>query len=398
MSGFASLWTSDVFEELRGAWMDKNSSIFMTKNLKTLIEYCRDNGLDLKRGQLSQFLEEQNSSNIRNDNISERRISQLSKSFVTRGKFFSQLHGDIFYITKKNLFKTAKKYVMVICCQLSRMVFLEALLTLRYESKKRAITSIFERIKSMGGNVGGGTFFSDGGADFASSDIRALLSSYKMKSNVIKKREGRLSKGSAVCESRIRTVRKNLEMVVKEKNAFSFEQQLRMAELACNSQVVSSIGMSPFDALNMRPMDLAMISSDMKIRRNKYFRKELYEEQLLSVGTIVRIKFFVSKKFSSVVKESYGRLSVYFIIIEIERQRPLSFYKLADIFTFQPLHGTFSRAELLKVSISHIAACRKMQFSIKNVIKYDGGLVMYHSNYRNHVFVASDTLLRKMND
>ena len=136
-------------KQLERAWNDKNSPIFMEKSWKALKQYCKIHGLDVSRTDLQTFLERRKSSGMQYDNYSKRKIAEISKEFVMRPKLFSQLHADIMYLTKKLRYKTGKKFVMVICDQLTRTVFLEALMTLKFDSQQQALLKIFEKIKKV---------------------------------------------------------------------------------------------------------------------------------------------------------------------------------------------------------------------------------------------------------
>ena len=231
--------------------------------------------------------------------------------------------------------------------------------------------------------------------EFSSANFVKLLKQYGLKSNIIATREFRKSKGSGIAEACVRRFRMYLETVFHEyKSDTSFRQKLSYAEKACNQKTNAGLKMSAKDALLMRPLDVMAISNSLRLKRRKFLKKELNSQREILLGTIVRIRIFVSKSFASVVKESYGRLSPYFVVISIDKTRDIYSYRLCDIFTFKPLSGSYSRAELKISKISLFEACDMEEKRVKKIIEYKDGNVFFQAHYRGHVFCAQKSFVK----
>lgn len=380
------------FDELKKAWISPGSPIYLSKNWKEISNYCAQNNIDLSKNNILKFLELRQSSLLRYDDRSKRKISETGKAFVLRGKFFSQLHGDHLMLSKKFSYGTALRYIMIIVCQLSRYILVEPLSSIKYEKVEIAFKAIMERIKKIDPYYTGGHFFSDGGSEWISASFVNLLKTYGLKSNVVGQRAFRKSKGSGVAESSIRRFRMNLETVYLEhKDGVSFRDKLKYAEKACNEKRTAALGMSPQDALSMRPQDVVSISNSIRMKRRKYLKRELIDQKQIKLGTIVRIRLYVDKEFSS--KESYDRFSPYFLVIGIDKTREIFTYRVCDIFTFATLGSSYSRAELKICNISLFGACDKEEKRIKKVVKYKNEIVYYETFYRDYVFCAKKSIV-----
>ena len=378
--------------ELEKAWNFPESPIYLSKNWKEINKYCERNNINLSKNRILKFLENRKSSGIRYDDSNSHKIAQTGKAFVLRGKFFSQLHGDHLMLSKKFSYGSSLRNVMIIICALSRYILVEPLHSLKYDKVKKAFSLIMERIKQIYPDFNGGTFFSDGGSEWISANFYSLLKSYNLKSNVVGVRPFRESKGSTVAEASIRRFRMNLETVFSEKKQLSFREKLQAAEKACNEKT-NVLGISAKEALNSRPMDILMLSNSIRLRRRKYLRKELENQSVISLGTIVRVRLYVDKKFKSSVKESYSRFSPYYVVTDIDKTRDVYTYGVSDIFTFVPLSAMYSKAELKICDIDLFNACSKEEINISKVIKYDKELVYYKSYYLDHEFCAQKSIM-----
>lgn len=383
----------EVLKELKKAWVQPESGIYLSKNWRQLKSYCDKNGIEISKEDIHKFIELQNTSDVSYDNRSKRRIAQLGKNFVFRGKLFSQLHGDVMVMKPGRNYGTAYKFLLIVQCQLSRYIFAEPIYSLKFVHLQKAFLTIMDNLKGIFPTFNGGTFFSDGGGEFSSKAFVSLLKQFKLKSNIVGIRPYRGTKGSGVAERAVRRFRICFETAMAEYRGLTFKEKLKKAEAACNNTIVVPLGMSAKAALDMNAMDLVMLSRNYQVKSRKHLRAELLGQKVLAVGTIVRVVRFVDKNFSSTVKESYGRLSPYYIIVDIEKTRSVFSYMLADIFTFFPLSGTFTIAELKQCNISHVSACEKTELMVKKVLKVDIDKVKYITWYPSHVFVAPKTIL-----
>ena len=163
----------------------------------------------------------------------------------------------------------------------------------------------------------------------------------------------------------------------------------------CNSEYLSSIQMSARDALQHKPMYLVLKSESLRLGRRKYLRAELAkgENQSLDEYKVVQVKKFEEKKFRSARKESYKFLSPYFVIKKVLRNAPIFRYKLASLFSFKELSGTFSKAELRIVPLNYIEACKKLETQISSVIKRDKNYVYYEIANCDRTFIANVSLI-----
>ena len=266
--------------------------------------------------------------------------------------------------------------------------------SLKFKDQKKAWQSIFDKIKKVKPNSEIATIISDAGPENRNKDIEAFFTNLKIKVNLVQTRPFRMSKGATAIESAIRRIRKNLESVISnKKKRTNFKETLLMVEKMCNNQVLSSIKMSPNEALRHKPEYILLMSQSNKYRKRKHLRTELNDQVEIPMFTIVQIKKFQQKQFTSVRKESYGHVSSYFIVVEILKDREIFTYKVAELFTFNKLPGSYSKAELKIPTISYIEACSKEQSIIHKIVKKKGNLIFYKNPFSNDTHVANITLL-----
>ena len=383
------------FNELQKAWLLPSSPIYLTHDVKEIKKYCDQNGLDMQKEEITKFLEKSKSSNLKAEDGKNKKIREVSKKFVLRSKMFSQLHADIFMLSKSRSYNTTLRYIFIIACSLSSFLLVEPLSSLKFEFIKKAFENLMVRIKDVYPSFDskGATLFTDFGGEWASSSFLELLKKYGMKRNLIRLREFRKSKGSGFIEKSIRQYRLMFERVNIEHKDIPFREKLRRAENACNNTKAASLKMAPSDAILMRPLDVVSLKMDYRLRNRKYLLHEIVNQKEIAIGTIVRVKYFVSKSFHSTVKESYSRYSCYFIITSCDKTREIYTYSLSDIFTFVELNGSYNRYELKICDINLFDACAKMERRVKKVTKKKDDLVWYESFYRDYVFCAKKSLI-----
>ena len=103
----------------------------------------------------------------------------------------------------------------------------------------------------------------------------------------------------------------------------------------------------------------------------------------------------VKKAMPASVKESYSetRLSPMYVITDYEIGRDLVYYILSDIFLFKRLTGSFSIAELQVVNLDLFSAIAKEEKRIKEIIAYDGNMVIYKSYYNDLQLIANKKMV-----
>ena len=75
-------------EKLKNAWTDSNSDIFHNKNVNDIKDFCFQNGIDISKKEIKTFLDGTESGNIKFENVNNKQVSEVSKEFTLRGKFF----------------------------------------------------------------------------------------------------------------------------------------------------------------------------------------------------------------------------------------------------------------------------------------------------------------------
>ena len=380
---------SEKEKKLLSAWNDKKSPIFHSKHLKDIYDFSLRNNLDLKKREIKRFLELRNSADVTYEDGNQKKQSEISKSFNLRPRFFSQLHGDVMYLSRKYEYRTNLKFVFLIVCALSKMTFVEPVYSLKFKFMEKAFEAILKRIKELV-DFKGGTFFGDGGPEMANNSFRRLLRSHNIKLNIISTRPYRRSKGSPLAESRIRAFRQSLETQYAEGLKLPFREMLKNAEHSLNHKS-TSIGISPFEILNHRPLEIMSMTMSRRLKNRPYLRKAFNFDKGINVGQVVRVRLMVKKEFSA--KESYGRLSPYYIVTSIENDRDVNYYRLSDIFTFKELSASYSEAELKKMNIGLFEAIEKEQKRVKKIVNYVENDVIYECFYEGLLICANKSII-----
>ena len=265
-------------EKLKNAWSDPNSSIYHNKNVRHIKEYCFENAIDVSEAEIKSFLDQNESGNVKFEKVNNKYVSEVSKEFSLRGKFFSQLHADTIHLSKKMKYATNLKYILLVTCALSRYVLLAGMFDLKFKSMEKAFISILNRIKQIYPQFTTATLFCDGGSEMKSSAITSLLSKYGVKVNVIAQRPFRKSIGSGIAERQIRTVRLFFQTEFAENKALPFKEKLLNVEKTVN-QRKTFLGLSPLDCLKARPMDIVMLSRSKKLKRRGYLREAMKKKK-----------------------------------------------------------------------------------------------------------------------
>ena len=380
-------------DELQRAWFFPGSSIYLNYNWREIKKYCEKNQIDVSKESILKFIETNRSSNLKAENGTNLKGSHISKNFALRPRFFSQIHSDVFFLSGKRSYNTNMRYILIIACALSNYVMVESLNNLKFDNVKKAFLSLISRIKKLVPNFKAGEWISDGGSEWENSSFKSLIKQFGFKQNIIRLRDYRGSKGSGYIENKIRYFRRIFERVISENKGLNFREILNRAERICNESISANIKMSPLDALLMKPLDVLSLKMSHRLQNRKYLRREIMQQYELPIGSIVRVKKFVSKSFHSTVKESFGRYSEYMVITSCDKSREIYTYVVSDIFLFTPLNGKYNRYELKVCSISLMDACLKEERAIKRIVKKTDNIVFYESYYRDYVFCANKSIL-----
>ena len=367
------------------------SPVYNSTNWKEIKDYLSQQGVVVSKKQIIRYLEKQQISSVKYKNEGLQKISAFSKPYVMRSRFFSVLHCDTFFLSKKRKYKAKSSNVLVVICQLSRFLFLENPLSMKFVHQKPAWENIFAKVKGVYPEAKISVVVSDQGIEFGLK-LRSWFKSLGIKLNNVNRRPFRLSRGSPYAESCIRRVRANLEKeIIRNSERQKFPEILQNTENVCNNQLLSSIGMSASVALQHKPDFIAMKSETLKQKRKKYLKKDSGK---ISIFSIVKIKKFQEKEFKSVRKESYGVLSPCFMVWTILKDRPLPSYRLANLFTLSILPGSYSREELVLTQLSYLDACKLEERNITKIVKKKDNLVEYSIAACDRIFVAHKDLIK----
>ena len=383
---------------LERAWNDKNGDIYLNRNVDSIKQHLFELGVKLDSKTIKEYLEKQRSSDVTYKNQSLRRLKETSKAHLPRSAFFAKLQADLMFLKKgKNNYGTSKKYLVVVICTLSKYVFLEATSTKTFLSQMKAMTRILTRIKAIRKDYPGGDLTSDMGGEFSSHLFRDFMQKNGITVRLVRKRPFRSSYGAAAVEAANRRVRNNLEKVMSENPRLNFEDKLQMCADMCNDQHLSSIGMTARQALDHSALRIAMISEDKRLRRSKYLREEIVSQKTREIlpGTVVCVKLNQEKHFASTVKESYGTLSPYVVVISVDKSQQVYTYKVANLITLHAFSGNYTYNELKVVDISYFSALKKVELNVKRKIKVFNGLAIFEIHYFDFKLCANESILNR---
>ena len=381
-------------DALKSALKNQNSVIYNSTNLQTIKKYVKKNGIAVTDNEIKRIIDISRFGDVKYKNKGSQRIAETGKEFVQRFRFMSNLQSDSAVLSKSRKYGTASRYILVVLCQLSRILFLRSCHSLKFEVQKRAWESIFKEMLLIYPKAKVSSIIHDGGSE-VSFWLKKWFKEKQIKSYTVRRRLFRLSKGASSVESAIRRMRNNLEKVMlMEKSGKTFVEKLKLVQDMCNNQILNSIGMSPLEALTQDPAFIAMYSRSKKLKQRKYLIDEMVNggEKTLKKYDIVKIIKNQSKEFASTRKESYGFLSPCFIIIDIVNDRDLKRYRLGNLFTFVTLPGTYGLAELKLCNYDYVTACSIEERNVVKFIKVTGDLLIYKVASCERDFIALKSL------
>ena len=153
--------------------------------------------------------------------------------------------------------------------------------------------------------------------------------------------------------------------------------------------------MTAREAVNQSAIRIYMIAEDKRLRRRKYLRKEIatQETHVILPGTVVCVRLNQEKYFSGSMKEAYGSLSPYVVVISVDRSQQVYTYKIANLITLYAFSGNYTYNELELVNISYFSALRKVELNIKRKIKVHNGLAIFEIHYFDLKLCANESIL-----
>ena len=84
---------SEAKSVLLNALDDKESPLYLSKNVNAIIEYLRQRGFSVKKPFVKAVLQTRKTGYIGISNFSERKISEVSRSYDVKQAFWVCLHG-----------------------------------------------------------------------------------------------------------------------------------------------------------------------------------------------------------------------------------------------------------------------------------------------------------------
>ena len=340
-------------ENLDRAITDINSDLYMQKNPSKIKKYLWLKGIDIPIENIKSYLLSLKSAPVVLNRNNERIMSEVSRPFVSKPSFFSDIQGDTLVLSKHRLYGTKKHLILVICDYLSNFTYLEAMSSTSFSSVSDAFKRIFIRSPYLPENCERLTF--DRGVEITSLNMQSWLKSLGIELNLVFPRGPRGSKGAALAEVKIRRTRLYLESMYLERNsAKKLHEILPIVERRLNNESLSCLdGLSASEALRHQSRFIAMVKHSVKFRRRKYLKLEMHKKRNLALYSVVRIR----KNSKKIIfkKEAYGSLSKnLFIVISSVKNDFISSYKLGNIFDLtEAFDCTFTFHELVPVPISY---------------------------------------------
>ena len=217
---------SSVRKTLTSALQKKESPLFLSKNKNEIHKYLSKRGFDVKKEEIEEFLEGQQSSGLVIRNDSERLKRETSRAMILAPDFFYWMHGDLAFFSKYRQYGTdATKMILLLIDSLSLMTFLAPLKSTRAKDVIAAFEFVFynsdylpERFKR---------FSSDYGQEFGSNLFLSFLKMHGIKSNPIPPRRlERKGKGSVFAEQAIRTAKMMIERSLQNDESSGAQRNL----------------------------------------------------------------------------------------------------------------------------------------------------------------------------
>ena len=381
---------SDAKSVLIQALNDKQSPLFLSKSVEAIMKYMNQRGFKVTRPFVKSILQSRKSATIGISNVSERKISEVSRPYDIKQAFWICLHGDVIVLSRQKHYGTNYRLILILVEQISNYVFLEALSSTKFDSVKKAFESIFDRCASLPHKCEKLVF--DNGVEVSSNQFKNWFSKLGIRINYVFKRQERVSRGSPLAEVTIRRFRKYLESYRLEYGmSRDFKTVLSDIERIMNNEPLHVLGgLSSSKALSQDPKYLSMMKFSNRIKRRKYLRQEMSVIRSIKKYDIVRIKKFRRKeKFS---KESDSILSSsYYVILDVLENDFVSRYQIGSVFTLEPVYkGHFTFHEIDKVNISLPFARYYECVNFSGPHRIVNGEKIFTPNFSAHEFIMSN--------
>ena len=339
---------------LKKLLLDKTSDLYLNKNTNTIKRYLNERAIDIPLTVIKQFLATQKSAHIATSNISARKISESSKSFFGKAKFFYTNHTDILFLSKKRNYNSRDLLLITLIEQISGYTYIELIKSTKSVDVISAFLRIFARSPYLPCK---GVWIMDNGIEYRSREFANFAKMHEIKLNFTPIRLHRGSRGSGLAERVNRKIRRLLESILAE----SQEKQpmktiIKLVETKLNAEPQPILnGLSAKIALEHEPKYIMLLKASNNFRRKKYLREAI--EKKIDIFSIVRIKNNTKKQIYS--KESYGIYSTgLFIVLQMKESNLIPYYVLGSLFSLVPIGKyTYSANELFILNISYARAC-----------------------------------------
>ena len=343
---------------LNEALNDKNSPLFLSKNVGRIFSFFQKQGKNINKKHIASFLAEKKSAKIVISNASNRKIAEVSRPFIGPQSFFQLCYCDLIVLSKNRYYGGQKKLILVLVESLSNFTLLEASVSTKSKDIISAFTQMFNRCKYLPEKLK--TLSCDFGIEFVSKDTQAHFKALGVNIKPIKKRLDRLSKGASVVESTNRLVRSKLETYIADFGVKPLQEMLLIVENSINSEGRVMFGnLSSNQMLHHDPKYVSLLKASNHVKKRKALKTHIEKNDTgLDLYSIVRVRKFTKKEVLG-HKESYGTFSdSLYIIIEKNHRDFVYYYKLGNLFNLDPVsESTFSKNELLLVDLTYEKAC-----------------------------------------
>ena len=373
---------SSVRKTLTSALQKKESPLFLSKNKNEIYKYLSKRGFDVKKEEIEEFLEGQQSSGLVIRNDSERLKRETSRAMILAPDFFYWMHGDLAFFSKYRQYGTdATKMILLLIDSLSLMTFLAPLKSTRAKDVIAAFEFVFynsdylpERFKR---------FSSDYGQEFGSNLFLSFLKMHGIKSNPIPPRRlERKGKGSVFAEQAIRTAKMMIERSLQNDESsgvMKWPERLLAVQKIMNSRGRAVFnGYSSKDMINQNPKQVAMMKHSHRIKSRKYLKKNLRNPMNIELYCVVKVQKNSAKE-NLGFKESHGSFGDrYYIVLQRFNYDGLFYFLLGNVYSFAPVsEAKFSYYELKVFKNMTIGKARYLNCLGESAVRKNDGVYTY---------------------
>lgn len=385
--------TVDSTVILKELLKNKNSPLFLSKNINRIKRYLYENGIHIEKRAIKGILASVKSNSQITNNSSRRKTAEIGKIFETSQQFGRILHSDILVLSKLRKYRTNKYLILTLVDGLSNYILLDLLSNNKAETVINSLNGMIERTAWL--PKGKKTIITDMAREYRGNVAKNWAKLNNVKFSMVRYRLYRKSKGSTPAERANRRIRKVLESLVTEKGDMNFDALIKLCERTLNNEFQPILKMSALSTVKTQdPRYVSLLKISTKFSKRKYLRNEAFNVKPIALYSIVRIKRFKDKELIS--KESYGMYSEsLFLIIAVEESNLVNYYRLGTLFKLEPLGKcTYSSAELLLTDLSYSKACYiQSTENMKVIRKLGNGLIEFSPFFDSVVFLGPERLL-----